>query len=441
MFSKILVANRGEIAIRIIRACKEMGISTVAICSEADRDALHVSMADESVCVGGAMAADSYLNRDNIIMAALGTHAQAIHPGYGFLAENADFARQCRRNGITFIGPTPEVISGMGDKDAARKMMKLAGVPTVPGTDLLADVEEAKREAPNVGYPLLIKARAGGGGKGIRRVTSPDQLEVAFRTASSEAEHAFGDGGCYMERFLTEVKHVEIQLLADEMGNVVCLGERECSIQRNNQKLLEEAPSPALNEEVRQRMYAAAIKAAKAAGYTNAGTVEFLLDRDKNFYFMEMNTRLQVEHAVTEQITGIDIVKWQIRIAAGVPLDFGMADVKLNGTAIECRINAHGCGKVEFLHVPGGPWVRFDSALYQGYDITPYYDSMVGKLIVGAGTRAEAIRKMQSALCELVVYGIPNNIDQQIEILDDPDFRAGNYDTGFMLKHSRGLKN
>jgi acetyl-CoA carboxylase biotin carboxylase subunit len=271
-------------------------------------------------------------------------------------------------------------------------------------------------------------------------VNTPDQLENAFRTASSEAEHAFGDGACYMERFLTHVKHVEIQLLADEAGNVVCLGERECSIQRNNQKLLEESPSPALNEEIREKMSAAATLAAKAAGYTNAGTVEFLLDEDKNFYFMEMNTRLQVEHAVTEQITGVDIVKWQIRIAAGVPLDFTWADVKMKGAAIECRINAHGCGRVEFLHVPGGPWVRFDSALYQGHEITPYYDSMVGKLIVGAPTREEAIRKMQSALCELVVYGVPNNIDQQIEILDDPDFRAGNYDTGFMLKHNSGLK-
>lgn len=440
MFSKILVANRGEIAIRVIRACKEMGIATVAICSEADRDALHVSMADECVCVGGSMAADSYLNQQNILMAALGTHAQAIHPGYGFLAENPEFARRCRENGLTFIGPTPEVISQLGDKDAARHLMKEAGVPTVPGSDLITDMEEAHREAERIGFPLLIKARAGGGGKGIRQVNSMDQLETAFRTASSEAEHAFGDGSCYMERFLTHVKHVEIQLLADETGNVVCLGERECSIQRNNQKLLEESPSPALTPTLREEMCDAAVKAAKAAGYTNAGTVEFLLDQDKNFYFMEMNTRLQVEHAVTEQITGFDIVKWQIRIAAGVPLDFTKDDVYLKGAAIECRINANGCGKVEFLHVPGGPWVRFDSALYQGYDIPPYYDSMVGKLIVGAATRQEAIRKMQSALCELVVYGVPNNIDQQIEILDDPDFRAGNYDTGFMLKHSRGLK-
>ena len=440
MFSKILVANRGEIAVRIIRACKEMGIATVAICSEADRDALHASLADECVCVGGPMAADSYLNQQNILMAAAGTHAQAIHPGYGFLAENPEFAEKCRKQGITFIGPSAEVISRMGDKDAARRMMKEAGVPTVPGSDLLRDVEHAKQEAERIGYPLLIKARAGGGGKGIRRVNSPDQLEKAFLTASNEAEHAFGDGSCYMERFLTNVKHVEIQLLADEAGNVVCLGERECSIQRNNQKLLEESPSPALDEPLRDAMCGAAVVAAKAAGYTNAGTVEFLLDRNRRFYFMEMNTRLQVEHAVTEQITGVDIVKWQIRIAAGVPLDFTRDDITLKGAAIECRINAHGCGKVEFLHVPGGPWVRFDSALYQGYDITPYYDSMVGKLIVGAPTRAEAIRKMQSALCELVVYGIPNNIDQQIEILDDPDFRAGHYDTGFMLKHSRGRK-
>ena len=440
MFSKILVANRGEIAIRVIRACKEMGISTVAVYSEADRDSLHVSLADEAVCVGGALAAESYLNQQNIIMAAIGTHAQAIHPGYGFLSENPEFARLCRDNGITFIGPAPEVIAKLGDKDAARKLMKEAGVPTVPGTDLISSVEEARREAYRIGYPILIKARAGGGGKGIRQVSHPDQLETAFHTASSEALHAFGDGSCYMERYLTHVKHVEIQLLADETGHVVCLGERECSIQRNNQKLLEEAPSPALNPALRERMSEAAIRAARAAGYTNAGTVEFLLDENKDFYFMEMNTRLQVEHAVTEQITGIDIVKWQIRIAAGVPLDFTREDVTLKGAAIECRINANGCGQVEFLHVPGGPWVRFDSALYQGDSISPYYDSMVGKLIVGAGTRAEAIRKMQSALCELVVYGVPNNIDQQIEILDDPAFQAGNYDTGFMLKHSQGLK-
>jgi acetyl-CoA carboxylase biotin carboxylase subunit len=440
MFSKILVANRGEVAVRVIRACKEMGIATVAICSEADRDAIHVSLADECVCVGGASASQSYLNQHNILMAAMGTHAEAIHPGYGFLSENAAFADLCKAHNITFIGPAGSVISKLGDKDAARKLMKEAGVPTVPGCDMVSDLEQAKQEAERIGYPLLIKARAGGGGKGIRLVREPSQLEHAYRTASSEAEHAFGDGGCYLERYLTHVKHVEIQLLADEMGNVVCLGERECSIQRNNQKLLEEAPSPALNPELRQRMEEAAVKAAKAAGYTNAGTVEFLLDQDKNFYFMEMNTRLQVEHAVTEQITGVDLVKWQIRIAAGVPLDFTQKDVTLKGAAIECRINAQGCGKVEFLHVPGGPWVRFDSALYQGYDVPPYYDSMVGKLIVGAPTRAEAIRKMQSALCELVVYGIPNNIDQQIEILDDPDFRAGNYDTGFMLKHGSGLK-
>lgn len=440
MFSKILVANRGEIAIRVIRACKEMGIATVAIYSEADRNALHVSLADEAVCVGGPTATESYLNQQNIIMAALGTHAQAIHPGYGFLSENADFARLCRDNGITFIGPSPEAISQLGDKDAARKLMKKAGVPTIPGTDIIHSLDEAKEEAYRIGYPVLIKARAGGGGKGIRQVNNPDQLETALRTASEEAEHAFGDGACYMEKYLTHVKHVEIQLLADETGHVVCLGERECSIQKNNQKLLEESPSPALNDTIREKMCNAATLAARAAGYTNAGTVEFLLDENKDFYFMEMNTRLQVEHGVTEQITGVDIVKWQIRIAAGVPLDFTRQDVMMKGAAIECRINANGCGKVEFLHVPGGPWVRFDSALYQGDTVSPYYDSMIGKLIVGAGTRAEAIRKMESALCELVVYGVPNNIDQQIEILDDPDFKSGNYDTGFMLKHSRGLK-
>ncbi len=434
MFSKILIANRGEIAVRIIRACKEMGIATVAVHSQADKESLHVSLADESVCVGKALPGESYLRQKDIITAALLTGAQAIHPGYGFLAENADFARLCEKNGLVFIGPSADVISQMGDKDAARRLMKNAGVPTVPGTDILISPTQAAKEANRIGYPVLIKARAGGGGKGIRLVNGPDELENAFLTASEEAKNAFGDGGVYMEKYLSPVKHIEVQLLADEGGSVVCLGERECSIQKRNQKLLEEAPSPAISLALREKMCEAAAKAAKAAGYTNAGTVEFLLDDEGNFYFMEMNTRLQVEHPVSEYVSGVDIVKWQIRIACGVLLNFKQKDVRITGAAIECRINAKGGGKVSFLHVPGGPWVRFDTFLYQGYEMLPYYDSMMGKLIVYAKTREEAIRKMNSALCELVVEGVPNNLDEQLEIISDPDFLAGDYHTDFLAK-------
>lgn len=434
MFSKILIANRGEIAVRVIRACKEMGIATVAVHSQADKESLHVSLADESVCVGKALPGESYLRQKDIITAALLTGAQAIHPGYGFLAENADFARLCEKNGLVFIGPSADVISQMGDKDAARRLMKNAGVPTVPGTDILISPTQAAKEADWIGYPVLIKARAGGGGKGIRLVNGPDELENAFLTSSEEAKNAFGDGGVYMEKYLSPVKHIEVQLLADEGGSVVCLGERECSIQKRNQKLLEEAPSPAISLALREKMCEAAAKAAKAAGYTNAGTVEFLLDDEGNFYFMEMNTRLQVEHPVSEYVSGVDIVKWQIRIACGVLLNFKQKDVRITGAAIECRINAKGGGKVSFLHVPGGPWVRFDTFLYQGYEMLPYYDSMMGKLIVYAKTREEAIRKMNSALCELVVEGVPNNLDEQLEIISDPDFLAGDYHTDFLAK-------
>ena len=434
MFSKILIANRGEIAVRIIRACKEMGIATVAVHSQADKESLHVSLADESVCIGKALPSESYLRQKDIITAALLTGAQAIHPGYGFLAENADFARLCEKNGLVFIGPGADVISRMGDKDAARRMMKEAGVPTVPGTDLLTSPEQAAKAAGMIGYPVLIKARAGGGGKGIRLVKGPDEMEKAFLTASEEAKSAFGDSGVYMEKYLSPVKHIEVQLLADEGGNVVCLGERECSIQKRNQKLLEEAPSPAISPELREKMCEAASKAAKAAGYTNAGTVEFLLDDENHFYFMEMNTRLQVEHPVSEYVSGVDIVKWQIRIACGVLLNFRQEDVKITGAAIECRINAKSGGKVTFLHVPGGPWVRFDTFLYQGYEMLPYYDSMMGKLIVYAKTREEAIRKMNSALCELVIEGVPNNLDEQLEIISGPAFLAGDYHTDFMAK-------
>ena len=432
MFSKILVANRGEIAVRIIRACKEMGIATVAVYSEADEEALHVALADERVCVGAAASADSYLNQQNILAAALATGAQAIHPGYGFLSENAAFARLCKEQNLAFIGPDGDIISKMGDKDAARRLMKEAGVPTVPGSELLESVEQARAEAARIGYPVLIKASAGGGGKGIRLVNGEEELENAFHTAAAEAEKAFGDGRVYMEKFLSPVKHIEVQLLADEQGHVVCLGERECSIQKNNQKLIEETPSSAISPALRQEMMDAAAGAAKAAGYLGAGTVEFLLDGDGRFYFIEMNTRLQVEHPVTEFVTGVDIVKWQIRIAAGIPLDFTQEDIRLTGAAIECRVNATGCGTVDFLHVPGGPWVRFDTALYQGCEVPPYYDPMIGKMIVYAGTREETIRKMESAMCELVIKGVPVNIVSQLEILGDPAFRAGTYTTDFM---------
>ena len=432
MFSKILVANRGEIAVRIIRACKEMGIATVAVYSEADEEALHVALADERVCVGAAASADSYLNQQNILAAALATGALAIHPGYGFLSENAAFARLCKEQNLAFIGPDGDIISKMGDKDAARRLMKEAGVPTVPGSELLESVEQARAEAARIGYPVLIKASAGGGGKGIRLVNGEEELENAFHTAAAEAEKAFGDGRVYMEKFLSPVKHIEVQLLADEQGHVVCLGERECSIQKNNQKLIEETPSSAISPALRQEMMDAAAGAAKAAGYLGAGTVEFLLDGDGRFYFIEMNTRLQVEHPVTEFVTGVDIVKWQIRIAAGIPLDFTQEDIRLTGAAIECRVNATGCGTVDFLHVPGGPWVRFDTALYQGCEVPPYYDPMIGKMIVYAGTREETIRKMESAMCELVIKGVPVNIESQLEILGDPAFRAGTYTTDFM---------
>ena len=438
MFTKILIANRGEIAIRVIRACKEMGISTVAVYSEADRDSLHAALADRALCIGGARPKDSYLNGKAIVAAALAAGAQAIHPGYGFLAENAEFAALCKQYGITFIGPPAGVISAMGEKSAARKLMQQNSVPVIPGTDTMADAAQAAEAAQTLGYPVLLKACAGGGGKGIRLVERPEELERAFVTASAEAKTAFGDGSMYLEKYLAPVKHIEVQLLADENGQVVCLGERECSIQKHNQKLIEEAPSPGVSPAVRARLMETAAQAARAAGYVGAGTVEFLLDREDRFYFMEMNTRLQVEHPVTESVTGIDLVKCQIRIAAGVPLDFTQKEISLQGAAIECRINALSPGKVEFLHTPGGPWVRFDTFLYQGYDIPPYYDSMLGKIIVHSSTREEAIRKMQSALCELIIDGPKCNVEEQLEILRDERFRAGEYDTDFLTRrHAR----
>ena len=429
MFSKILIANRGEVAVRIIRACKEMGIRTVAVYSEADRDSLPVALADERICIGGNAAADSYLNQKNIISAALASGAEAIHTGYGFLSENASFAKLCEENGIVFIGPRSEVISAMGDKDASRQLMQQVGVPVVPGTEILKNVAEAKKLAKDIGYPLLVKATAGGGGKGIRVVEREEDLEEAFLTASREAESAFGNGDVFLEKYLTHVRHVEMQILADHYGNILCLGERDCSLQLNKQKVLEETPSPVMTAEIREKMMDAAVLAAKAAHYTNAGTVEFLLAPDGQFYFIEMNTRLQVEHPITEEISDIDIVKWQIRIACEVPLEMKQEDIRLKGHAMECRINARSTGKVEFLHIPGGGRVHFDTALMQGLEIVPYYDSMLGKLIVHAPTREEAIRKMEAALCEMVVVGVETNVEEQLKLVRSKAFQKGEYDT------------
>lgn len=442
LFSKILIANRGEIAVRIIRACREMGISTVAVYSQADKDALHVSMADESYCIGGPQVTDSYLNMAAILTVAILSGSQAIHPGYGLLSENAKFVSLCEKCNIEFIGPSSEMISKLGDKDEARRTMREAGVPVTPGSDIIENLDEALKKAKEIGFPLLIKARSGGGGRGIRLVNSIDEFANAFHSASAEAQSAFGDGAVYMEKFLSPVKHIEMQLLCDKYGNVICLGERECSVQRKNQKLIEESPSPAITPEIRASMMDAAKKAAKAVGYENAGTVEFLLDKDKNFYFMEMNTRLQVEHPVTEMVTSIDLVQWQIRIAAGAKLTITQDKVYMHGNAIECRINSEdpennfrpSCGTIDLLHVPGGPNVRFDSAIYQDYTVPPYYDSMIGKLIVQARSRELAIRKMKMALSELIINGITHNRDLHIDILSDPDFVNGTYTTSFMAE-------
>lgn len=445
MFSKILVANRGEIAVRIIRACREMGISTVAIYSTADRDAMHVQLADESYCVGGARVADSYLNMPAILTAAVESGAQAIHPGYGLLSENAKFVKLCEDCNIEFIGPTSEMINLLGDKDMARKTMRAAGVPVTPGTDVLEDVESAKALADEVGYPLLIKARSGGGGRGIRLVNSAEEFENAYTSAYSEAESAFGDGALYIEKYVHPVKHIEMQLLCDKHGNAICLGERECSVQRHNQKLIEESPSPSISPETRAAMTKAAIKAAHAVNYNSVGTVEFLYDSDGNFYFMEMNTRLQVEHGVSEMVTGMDIVQWQIRVAAGTELNRTQESVYTHGHVIECRINAEdpdhnyrpSCGRIYGLHIPGGSFVRFDTALYQDYEIPPFYDSMIGKLIVQGRTRELAIRKMKMALSELSIRGITVNRDLMIDILSEKEFIDGSYTTDFMAEFEK----
>lgn len=432
MFSKILIANRGEIAVRIIRACKEMGIATVAVYSEADKNALHVALADQCYCIGGPEASESYLNENQIISAAILAGAQAVHPGYGFLSENAHFARACRRNGLVFIGPDPESMERLSDKAILKALIRDTGLSVIPGTKAVASVLEAKRAAAKIGYPVMLKACAGGGGRGIRLIRSEDELEDAYQQATSEAILAFGDGSVYLEKYISPARHVELQILADEHGNAVCLGDRDCSLQRRNQKLLEETPSPAVNDAQRQKMIELAVDAVKKIGYVGAGTLEFLLDRDGNFWFMEMNVRLQVEHCVTEMLTGFDLVKWQIRIAAGIPLSFTQKDVKMKGSAIECRINAGSCGTLKMLHVPGGPSVRFDTCLIAGTVVSPYYDSLLGKLIVYAKTREETLRKMRAALCELVIDGLPTNIEEQLRIIEDERFASGNYDLTFM---------
>ena len=432
MFSKILIANRGEIAVRIIRACKEMGVATVAVYSEADQNALHVALADQSYCIGGPEASESYLNEDQIISTALLAGAQAIHPGYGFLSENAHFARACRKNGLVFIGPDPDSMERLSDKAKLKELIRGTGLSVIPGTKAVSSAAEAKRAAEMIGYPVMLKACAGGGGRGIRLIRSEEELADAYHQASGEALNAFGDGSLYLEKYIFPARHVELQVLADEHGNAVCLGDRDCSLQRRNQKLLEETPSPAVGGGQREKIMALAAEAVKKIGYVGAGTLEFLLDREGRFWFMEMNVRLQVEHCVTEMLTGVDLVKWQIRIAAGIPLNFTQKDVRMNGSAIECRINAASCGTLKMLHVPGGPSVRFDTCLVAGTVVSPYYDSLLGKLIVYAKTREETLRKMRAALCELVIDGISTNIEEQLRIVGDERFTSGDYDLTFM---------
>ncbi len=432
MFSKILVANRGEIAVRIIRACREMGISTVAVYSQADRNALHVSLADESYCIGGPEAAESYLCQERIISAACLSGAQAVHPGYGFLSENAQFARLCRKNGLVFIGPDPEAMERLSDKAALKAMMAKTSLRVIPGTGILGSQEEALAAGENIGYPLMLKAAAGGGGRGIRLVRTPQELAAAYPQARTEAISAFGDGSLYLEKYISPARHIEFQLLADEYGNALCLGERDCSLQRRNQKLLEETPSPGVSAKQRAAMIPQVLDALRTLNYVGVGTMEFLMDAQGNFWFMEMNVRLQVEHAVSEMLCGVDLVKWQIRIAAGIPLQQKQQEVVLQGSAVECRINARGCGTVTEVHVPGGPGVRFDTDLLCGTQVSPYYDALVGKLIVCSPTREETLRKLRAALCELVIEGVPTNIQEQIRIVDDERFTGGTYNLTFL---------
>ncbi len=447
MFHKILIANRGEIAVRIIRACMQEEIETVAVYSTADKESIHVQLADEAVCIGGPSSMDSYLNMQNIISAAVNTGADAIHPGFGFLSENSKFASLCKDCGIVFIGPSGDVIDKMGNKAMAREIMIAAGVPVVPGSEgAVESVFAGMIVAKEIGYPVLIKASAGGGGRGMRVAESEEVFKNAFETAQLEARNAFGDDTMYIEKFVLDPKHIEFQILADKYGNVVHLGERDCSIQRRNQKVIEEAPCGLISKSLRDQMGEAAIKAAKFSNYENAGTIEFLLSEDE-FYFIEMNTRIQVEHPVTEMITGIDIVKEQIKIAAGLQLSYKQSDIEFNGHAIECRINAENPklnfrpspGTVSLLHVPGGFGIRFDSALYQGCTISPFYDSMAGKLIVHAEDRQSAIRKMRSAIEEIIIEGIETNLSFSYAILHSREFIEGKFNTGFVAKNLEKL--
>jgi len=443
-FHKILIANRGEIAVRIIRACRELGIYSVAVYSEADRDALHVRLADEAYCIGPTPSKDSYLNFTNIMSVATLTECDAVHPGYGFLAENADFADICESCNITFIGPSPDAINRMGDKSMAKQTMKDADVPVIPGSDgLIEELDDAVRIARQIGYPVIIKATAGGGGRGIRIAEDEDSLITQITTAQQEAQKAFGNAGVYLEKYLTGMKHVEIQIIADKHGNVVHLGERDCSVQRRRQKLVEEAPCPVLTPDIRKRMGDAAVRAAKAVNYSGAGTLEFLLGQDGQFYFMEMNTRIQVEHPVTEMITGVDIIKEMISVAQGNPLSFTQDDVKINGWSIECRINAEdpernfmpSPGQIQFYLPPGGLGVRVDSSAYPGYTISPHYDSMIAKLIVWGATREDAIARMKRALAEFAVEGVHTTIPFHLKLLSHNKFVQGDFDIKFLEEH------
>lgn len=440
MFKKVLIANRGEVAVRIIRACREIGIPTVAVYSEADANSLHVSLATEAYCIGPNESAKSYLNIPAIISAALISGADAIHPGYGFMSERADFAQICAQHNIKFIGPSPESMQLMGDKATARKTMMSKNVPITPGTGIITDIEEAKKQAEKFGYPVIVKATAGGGGKGMRVANNAQELEQNITLCRQEAEKFFGNPDVYMEKFLVNPRHIEVQVIADKYGNVIHLGERDCSIQRRHQKLVEEAPSPAVSEDIRKKLGEAAVRAAQAANYEGVGTIEFLLDKDKNFYFMEMNTRLQVEHGITEMISNIDIVREQINIAAGNPLSVKQSDVKLYGHAIECRINAEdpdrnflpAPGEINGYITPGGFGVRVDSHVYSGYKIPPYYDSLISKVMTWAPTREEARRRMYRALKEYVITGVKTTLPFYQELIEDEVFIGGNFDTGFM---------
>lgn len=441
MFHKILIANRGEVAVRIIRACREMGIRTVAVFSEADRDSLHAALADEAYCIGEAPVLKSYLNQDAILSVAVGTHADAVHPGYGLLSENADFARKCIENGLSWIGPKPEVMDLMSRKDDARALASKARVPVTRGSGILKNAEEAQKEAEKIGYPCMLKARSGGGGKGIRIVRDSAELAKAYPEAYEEAVKSFGDGALFLEKYLERVRHIEVQVAADARGKVIALGERDCSVQRHHQKLIEESPAPGVDAKLRKKLYEAAKRVTKKAGYVTVGTVEFLAEDSGQFWFCEMNTRLQVEHTVTEMLTGTDLVKMQIRLAAGLPLKENDFLPDSTASVIECRINAEDSstgmpsfGTVAPYHAPGGMNIRFDTMLYQGMTVTPYYDSMLGKLIVRGEDRGEAIRKMKSALGELAVGGIETNRDMQRKILDELEFADGTYHTDFYEK-------